>query len=75
MTKVQVFIYNLFMIKSKLKEILIEKNITQRELAKKVGITESAVSRFINKNRIPTGENMLKIANILGVKVEELYKV
>ena len=59
--------------KSKLKEVIKEKNISQRELADKVGLTEAAISRFISENRIPTGENMLKIANVLGVKVEDLY--
>lgn len=60
---------------SNLRTILKEKNISQKELAEKVGLTESAVSRFINENRIPTGENMLKIAKVLNMKVEDLYKL
>jgi len=60
---------------SNLRAILKEKNISQKELAEKIGLTESAVSRFINENRIPTGENMLKIANVLDVRVEDLYKL
>ena len=60
---------------SNLRAILKEKNISQKELAEKIGLTESAVSRFINENRIPTGENMLKIADVLNVKVEDLYKL
>ena len=60
---------------SNLRTILKEKNISQKELAEKIGLTESAVSRFINENRIPTGENMLKIANVLDVRVEDLYKL
>ena len=62
-------------VNSNLKAILKEKNISQRELADKIGLTESAISRFIKKNRIPTGENMLKIAKVLNVKVEDLYKL
>ena len=61
------------MVISNLKKLLKEKNISQKELADKIGLTESAVSRFVKENRIPTGENMLKIANALNVKVEDLY--
>ena len=60
---------------SNLRTILKEKNISQKELAEKVGLTESAVSRFIKENRVPTGKNMLAIANVLNVKVEDLYKL
>lgn len=61
--------------KSNLKEILKKKKISQKDLADKIGLTESAVSRFISEDRIPTGTNMLKIANVLNVKVEDLYKL
>ena len=61
--------------KSNLREILKKKKISQKDLADKIGLTESAVSRFISEDRIPTGANMLKIANVLNVKVEDLYKL
>ena len=59
---------------SNLKTILENKNITQKELAEKIGLTESAVSRFVKGNRIPTGKNMLAIASVLNVKVEDIYE-
>lgn len=61
------------MLKSRLKNILDIKGISQKELAEKVGLTESAMSRYVNGSRIPRGEYLMKIAKILNVKVEDLY--
>ena len=40
-------------------------NMTQRELASKVGITEASLSRYICGNRIPKGTVVSNIANVL----------
>ena len=62
------------MLKSKIKKILDTKGISQKELAEKVGLTESAMSRYVNGSRIPRGEYLISIAKALKVKVEELYE-
>lgn len=59
--------------KSNIKKILDKKNISQKELADKVNLTESAMSRYVNGSRIPRGEYLIAIAKVLNVKVEELY--
>ena len=56
---------------NKIKELLKEKGMSQKELAEKLGMTEVGVSKIVNGTS--TKETMKKIANILGVKVEDLY--
>lgn len=58
-----------------LKEILKKKQVTQKELAKKTKITRAAICRYVNMNRMPTGENMLKISKELNVSVEEIWGI
>lgn len=54
-------------------KLLEENNLNQRELAKKIGVTEVTVSRYINdEGRSPRVEIMTKIAEVLGVSVEYL---
>lgn len=50
-----------------------EKKITQRKLAKKLGVSESYVSKILNDKRLPTDEQAEKIAKILKTPVEFLF--
>lgn len=45
--------------------LLKKNNMTQRELANKVGITEVSLSRYISGKRIPKGPVIANIANVL----------
>lgn len=56
----------------RIKEILKEKNITQIELAEKIGITQVGLSRMINGN--PTADSLAKIAEALDVDIRELFE-
>lgn len=47
--------------------LLKEKGLTQVQLAKAVGVTQIAVSKWVRNVAIPTHENMKKIANALNV--------
>ena len=49
--------------------------MTQREFSKKINITESAMSRYVNGNRMPRGEFLIKMAKVLEVNVEQLFDV
>lgn len=55
-----------------IKRIMTHKGMTQKELADKVGITQSAMSRYINDKRIPFIDVAFKIAAALGVSIDEL---
>lgn len=55
-----------------LQEMLLEANMTQRELAEDTGLTEAAVSHYINKRRMPTVRALVNIAYSLGCSFDEL---
>ena len=49
----------------KLKSLLKEKNISQRELAKRSGITEASISRYISGERVPKANVYLAMIKVL----------
>lgn len=56
----------------RIKEMLDEKNITQKQLSEITGITESAISHYIKGDRVPRGSNLVKIAKALGTTADDL---
>ena len=48
------------------------KKISQKELAKKIGCTQSAISKWENGKKIPGGIYMLKLSKILKMKTKLL---
>ena len=48
--------------------------MTQKDLARETGLTESAISRFINGQRQPRLYNLIKIADALEMTVDELVR-
>lgn len=55
-----------------LKELMIQKEMTQRQFAEKAGLKESETSRWVNGGRYPSLRNAKKISDILGVSIDEL---
>ncbi len=53
-------------------ELRKKKNMTQKELADKLGITDRAISKWENGRGLPDHSLILDLANILGVSVNEL---
>lgn len=58
--------------REKVVALLNKNNITQRELANKVGVTEASMSRYINGDRTPKGPVILNIANALHTTTDYL---
>ena len=56
----------------RLKEILDERRMTQREIAEKAEITETSISRYVSSKRVPKATEILKIANALGCSCDYL---
>lgn len=56
----------------RIKELLTQKGITQKELSGLTGITESAISHYVKGDRIPRGANLVKIAKALGTTTDDL---
>lgn len=58
-----------------LKEVMVEKNITSRELAEKTGISKRTIDEYRGSRRKePSFSNGLKIADALEVDPHELIK-
>ncbi len=57
---------------SKLDKLLKENGLTQKDLAERTGLTQSAVSHYIKGDRVPRGDNLFKIAAALWVSVDDL---
>lgn len=53
-------------------EMLGEANMSQKELAEDTGLTEATISRYINKQRMPTVRALVNIAYSLGCSFDEL---
>lgn len=49
-----------------------EKNLTQKELASKLGVTSTTIQNYENERRKPDINTLNKIANILGVTINSL---
>ena len=57
----------------RLKEVLKEKKVTGKELADMVGVSQPAISEFVNNKSHPRPELLLKIAAALDVDLRELF--
>lgn len=58
---------------NRLKEIREKRNMTQTELAYKVGVTQRHISFIEKGDRKPSLENAFKIAKILKSTVENIF--
>ncbi len=56
----------------KLKEILIEKDLTQKAAAEKLGVSQKAISKWINLQAEPTESNIRNTAKIFEVSTDYL---
>lgn len=57
---------------ARIAEILSYRGMTQKELAQKAGITEAAVSRYVNGDRAPRSVTVAAMAKALEVPPSEL---
>lgn len=57
----------------RVKELLKERGMTAKELAARLGMTETGLSIAIGDNGNPPLKRLREIADILGVEVPELF--
>ena len=57
-----------------LKKLMIERKMTAADIARKTGMTQATLSRYINGKRIPNINSVIKIAKALNVPIELLMK-
>lgn len=55
---------------ARIKTAMLEAGLSQRELAKKAGITEGAVSRYTSGSRTPDTSTVVKLADALEVTTD-----
>ena len=53
---------------------LFDRKMTQTQLAEKIGVTQAAVNYYISAKRTPTLELCVKIADVLGMTLDELVR-
>ena len=56
-----------------IKRLRIEKNLTQEQLAVKLGVSAQAVSKWETSDTYPDGALLVPLANELGVSLDELF--
>ena len=56
----------------RMKELISKKGISQKQLAKISGLTESTISNYVRGERIPRGVNLIKIAKALDTTTDYL---
>ena len=54
-----------------LRDILKEYGYTQKDLADSIGVSEMTISRYINKQRIPTVPILINMSLELGIDLDE----
>lgn len=59
--------------KQSLKSLIDTKQISQRALARYLGISTASLSRYINKKRVPDVRTAIKIAEYFGVDVRNIW--
>lgn len=57
----------------RLKEILVEKGISNKLLAEKVGVTPATISYINNGNQFPKEDLLVKISQALDVDIKDLF--
>lgn len=63
------------MIKILIYEVRIKEGLSLRKLSELTGISKTRLNDIENEKRSPTLDELERIANILEVRIESLYKV
>ncbi|WP_434565128.1 helix-turn-helix transcriptional regulator [Thermoanaerobacterium thermosaccharolyticum] len=63
------------MVRKKLREIRKNAGLTQKEIAKKIGIDRASYANIELGKRDPSLEIAIKIANLFGKKVDDIFLI
>lgn len=58
-----------------LKELRLNRNLTQSELAHKISVSKSMIGLYENNSRMPSPEILLALSHVFGVSVDYLLGV
>jgi putative transcriptional regulator len=62
-------------LRNQIKEQRALKNITQDELAVKIGVTRKTINTIENEKFIPSTIIAIKLARFFGIRVEQLFEL
>ncbi len=57
---------------NRIKTIMKEKGISQKELSKSIGISQSVISSYLNNKSFPTAPVIMKISKFFGITTDYL---
>ncbi len=60
--------------KSRLKEYRARQNLTQDDLAKKVGVTRQTIIAIESEKYNPSLELAFKLSKVFGIRIEEMFE-
>ncbi len=60
--------------KSKINVMIAISEMSKKEVAEKLGVSQVVLSRWINNHNKPSLESAFKLAEILNCKVDDLYQ-
>ncbi len=63
---------SIFEIQKRLRDAIQESNISQKELAEKLGINPSTVSKYMRLDKFPSIETFANICLILDISADEI---
>ena len=58
---------------NRIKELRAKYNLTQEQLAEKIGISRPALSDIETGKTIPRGQTIIRIANVFGMPAEQIF--
>ena len=59
--------------KQRWKEIIEDRGLTQKHIAKKIGVSETDISSYIAGRRKPNHERLVAMCRLLNCKIVDLY--
>lgn len=57
----------------KIRELRLRDNLTTEELAKKILVSQPAISKWENKRMLPNADSVKALADCFGVPIDEFY--
>lgn len=67
-----IFERNVNMVGKRLKEIRLQKGLSQQELGNMIGVTKVSICGYENGTRVPTIDNLVKLADNLDITIDYL---
>ncbi len=58
----------------KIKELRVNKKLTQEELAEAIGVTQACVAMWETGKALPNSDKLPKLAEVLGCSIDDLYR-